>query len=615
MSHFRLKILFTLTFSLLLFSCVAKDKNTYITGNLLKVETQLILHNHSFELHNTVHPTSSKTIHFYITPCLDLPSLMVTNLTGHGLKYDISKSTSSYFVTVYSQGDSTIHIDYTVGLSKLPHSISHHVDKNQCFLLCETNLYPRNSDSSIPNNHILYTLTIKDTSPTYESYYPNNTSTSIIPPSIILGNFNRVDCNSTPTYIPKDIAYDKERLHYIVSQYKQSYAYYNHLFGASSQQANPPIFFLKRRGGYAVPYGIIVDQKFLTHPFTFDQTHVAHIVSHETAHLWWGITSAAPSFYMNETLADFSSNLYLDSHKIMDTKHIYSYNNLCVLNANLAPRDLASVALNDKQYKAYAYQKGPILLHELALKLGTDSLLSCMRNYYNASKHHYQKSSIKDLDTFLPADIQKEFQTDTNGTLTNWPDYYIQEVSHDQVIFGAHAVQFSEIVPVDITLADNTMVKDTLHFDSTTTEVTKHYAQEIKKVVLDGDFATNQSYLLNDLWVKNKSSIIYNKWEYAYGKEYQVFFDTLLTYLFTPENPSIKDIVAKKDIPFLAKAKHSLEQVHITGSIVFIQEKKHSFKIMVCFPHKTAFSNGYISGYYYKENGQITLQSIVRFAI
>ncbi len=613
MNYPHLKSQLVLIFSLLCISSVAKATNVPTTGTLLEVEAELKLHNNTLKLHNTVSSTTDQTVNFYITSDLNLSSLMITNHMGKDLKYDVNKSASSYFVTVQSQGDSKIQVDYDIRLSKIKHSISHWTDKNQCFLLPEVNLFPRNSNK-FSRNSTLYKVKVGDESNPYDSHYSSNDSYSTVLPSIILGNFNIVDCDHVLAYIPKDIVFDQKRLQYIVSQFKNSYKFYTNVFG-SAKITNHKIFFLNRRGGYAIPNGMVLSQKYITDQYRFNKASIARVVSHETAHLWWGITSSPKSHYMNESLAEFSSDVYLSSHNIIDTRSIYSDKNMHMLNANISPRDIASIELTDMFYRPFAYQKVPIILHELEMKLGLDTLLDCMKSYYTASKRELNNSQPVDLLKFIPTNVQQEFHNDLDGSLADWPDFYIHEVTNDKVIFRAHSVKFKESVPTEVTLENNTVVHDTLHFDSATTEVVKQYNHKIKQVVLDSKFATNQSCLLNDLWIKSKPSPIHNKWYIPYNKKYQTFFDTLITYLFTTDHPSIQEFVDKRNLAVLKKAKVKLENIDLTGTFVFVRGKKNYFKIMIGFPYKGQFKQGYVDGFYYEENGHIKLKSIKRFKI
>ena len=227
-----------------------------------------------------------------------------------------------------------------------------------------------------------------------------------------------------------------------------------------------------------------------------------------------------------------------------------------------------------------------------------------------AEKNSPNLSGFEEMISHFPATCQTELRQDVDGTLANWPDYSIKNVSGNTVIFQGHNICFPEIVPVTLTTDQNQIISDTLRFDVTTTEITRQYEDAIVKIIVDSDFATNQSELLNDLWTKDSGSFLENKWHQQYPPQYYTFFNSLLNYLFTPSTEGVDDIADKKIKSTLSAAKEKLMTMDLCNTLIHLRKSDQSFKIYLTINSGKRFVNGYIEGEFYEKDGIVYLKSI-----
>jgi hypothetical protein len=567
----------------------------------------------------TLDPDNVKesTVKFYLPSKHILSHLKITDEHGKKLKYRARTMMDISLIEVENdENNQTVIVDYHLDLSKTNSSIAYFRDDNQYFILPENSIFPRNNVGLKPDN-IHYTVKVTESASKYsyaKESLPGNFS---MPPCIIFGNFKIEQYKGVQVYIPADIEVNKERLDYIVSSISDSYNYYSEVFGKSILSQDIKVFFLNRRGGYTFQDGIILNQKYISGNNSFANDEITGVVAHETAHLWWGTGVMTKSFAITEGLAEFSSNFYLTDNE-KQSFNIYSYkNSIVALNTSVKPANIDSLNVFDENYKTIAYSKLPVIFHEAELKIGRDDVLKALKSFYTAEKQSSKLCGFENIVSHFPTDYQDELRKDVDGTLENWPDFYVRDVSGNTVVFKGDHIHFGEIVPVELTTDKNEIIRDTLYFDAENNEIEKCYNNDILKIIIDSDFSTNQSVLLNDLWSKDTTSLLDNKFRQTYEPEYRIFFDTLLNYLFTKEDVSIVDMIDRKNVSFLSEGKKKLKEANVKahGSCIKINTKSRYFKIVVTYSHKDGFENGYIEGLFYEQDNSLRLKSFKRIKI
>ncbi len=608
-------ILFAFSFFI---SCQALNNFNIDAGNINGIYSEVTLVGDQLHLCNKLTQRTDGTpdglLRFYLPSDQVLRKLEISNERGEKIKYSLTRGDGITMIEVMTDAETqNFIVDYDVDLRKLKPSITFQHGKNQLFILPETSIFPMNHIEPTPDN-IEYTVKVSESAEKYSYAKQTTAGNASIPPTIIYGNFRIVELDGVKVYIPSDINVNKEALDYVVSCIISAYNYYTKIYGKSVLSEDLKLFFLNRRGGYTFQDGIILSQKYISAD-TVIHDDLVKLISHEIAHLWWGIGVKTKSWSIAEGLAELSSDLYLMEKEQRNSKSIYSYKNSMVLDSNMKPEDIENLSLFNANYRTIAYNKLPIIFHEAELKIGRNNLINALSSFYMTRKNTSKLSGFEEMVSHFPAAYQIELRKDVDGTLENWPDYYIKSVSGNTVVFQGNNINFPETVPIKLTTDQNQIISDTLQFDVATNEIVKQYQNNIVEIIIDSDFTTNQSVLLNDLWVKNSKSILDNKWLHAYPPEYHTFFNSLLSYLFTETNVRIDDIIDKNSRTPLSAAKKKLMNLDIYGSYLKIRKQNQYFKITVTFNTKGGFENGFIEGYFYEKDNIICLKSIERIKI
>lgn len=616
----KITIAFTSFVPFVFISCLSLISPKVGAGNIDHIYSEVALRNNMLDVHNKVtfhvEKDDEGCIEFYLHNGMAISNLKVTNMDGEKLKHSITKIGDNRFIEVDVEKEfREIMVHYSLDLSGMKPSISHFRDNDQCFILPEKSIFPTNNAEFVPDNQ---KYTIKFTEPEKKYQYTHDISFthSFMPPTLICGNFNVIPYKGVMVHVPSDIIYDKENIDAIVSSILDSYIYYSTVFGENNLK-DINVFFLKRRGGYTFQDGIILDQKYVSGKNPVDDD-LAHLIAHEIAHLWWGIRVRAKSWAITEGLAEFSSDFYLIEKRNQDPKTIYAYKNNMVLDSDIKPENIDDLKLSNPYYKAFAYHKMPIIFREMELKMGRSNLIKAFQRFYLYEKDSQKLCGFEEIIKHFPIDYQAELRKDLDGT-KKWPDYFIEEISGNVVVFKGNNIYNQEIVPVELVTDKNKIIHDTLFFNVESKEITKSYDNNIVRIVIDKDFNTNQSILLNDFWSKDGVSLLDNKWFYSYNEKDRMFFDSLLNYLFTKNgDASIINTADAKNKSLMSKSKKELERINIKiyGSFLKIRKQDKYFKITVTFTSKSEFKNGYIEGYYYtKDDGSMHLRSIKRIKI
>ena len=605
-----ISILFVISF---LITCKAANISTATPGNIKGINSEIILTGNQLHLSNKLTLQEDDVIRFYLPLYHFLSNLEISNAQGEKIEYNLTKAKNGVMIEIEAGAETqNITVDYDMDLRKLKPSISFQQDKNQLFLLPETSVFPTNYINFTPDI-IEYAVTASDAEGKYSYAKQTALGNAFCPPALIFGNFRIVESDGVKVYIPDGIHVNKEALDYAVSCISSAFNYFTAAFGKNELSDDIKLFFLNRRGGYALEDGIILNQEYISENNIKRKglaSVISHEIAHEIAHLWWGRGVKPTSTVMSEGLAELSTYLYLIENEQQNAKDIYSDKNIKVFASNLKPEDFRNVDLSNANYRTIAYNKLPIILHEAELKIGRDNLKKALSSFYMAEKNSPNLSGFEEMISHFPATCQTELRQDVDGTLANWPDYSIKNVSGNTVIFQGHNICFPEIVPVTLTTDQNQIISDTLRFDVTTTEITRQYEDAIVKIIVDSDFATNQSELLNDLWTKDSGSFLDNKWHQQYPPQYYTFFNSLLNYLFTPSTEGVDDIADKKLQSTLSAAKEKLMTMSLCNTFIHLRKSDQSFKIYLTINSGKRFVNGYIEGELYEKDGIVYLKSI-----
>lgn len=616
---FKRTVLISVLFASSFFiSCHALNILDMEPGNIHGIYSEVTLAGDQLHLHNNLTRRADSApyllLRFYLPSDRILRNLEISNEQGEKMKYSLSCEGDNTMIEVVIDAETqNFIVDYDVDLSKMKTSITFQRDKNQLFILPETSLFPKNQNELTPDN-IVYTVTVSGSAGLYSYAKQTTTIKASIPPTIIFGNFRIVELDGVKVYMPRDINVNKEALDYVASCIVSAFNYYTKIYGESILSEDIKLFFLNRRGGYTFQDGIILNQKYISTD-TVARNDLVKLISHEIAHLWWGIGVKTRSWSIAEGLAELSSDLYLIENVNNNSKSIYSHKNAIVLDSNMKPQDIENLNIFNTNYRAIAYNKLPIIFHEAELKIGREKLVNALSSFYIEKKKSSKLSGFDEIINHFPAAYQTELRKDVDGTLENWPDYYINSVSGNTVVFRGDNINFPETVPVELTTDQNEVISDTLHFDTATNEIVKQYHNNIVKIVIDSDFITNQSVLLNDLWTKDSKSLLDNKWLHAYPPKYHTFFNSLLNYLFTDKDVRIDDIIDRNIKSSLSVAKKKLMNIDIYGAFLKIRVSNQYFKITVTFNTKEGFENGFIEGHFYEKENTLYLKSIERIKI
>ena len=597
---------------LLLMSYQSSDILNAQSGNINGIYSEVTLSEGQLHLHNKLTKRVDGTFRFYLPLSHALSNIKMSNEQGEEIKYNHSESNNIIIIEAVTDAETqNIIVDYDVDLRKLKPSISYQQDKNQLFILSETPIFPINHKKSTPDN-ITYSVKASDATGNYSYSKQSTKCNAFFPLPIIYGNFKIVESDGVKVHIPDDVRINKDVLDYTIACIVNSCNYYTKIYGENEFADDINLFFLNRRGGYALEDGIILSQEYISST-TVKHEELAELISHEIAHLWWGRGVKPKSTSISEGLAELSSDLYLIENEQWDSKNIYANKNNTILLSNIKPENIER--LSNANYKTFAYSKLPIILHEAELQIGRENLKKALSNFYLAEKNSSELAGFEEMINYFPTNYQLKLRKEIDGTLDNWPDYYIKSVSGNTVVFKGNNIYFPEIVPVQLITDKNEIINDTLHFNVAATEITRQYQHDIVKIIIDNDFAINQSELLNDVWRKNSNSILDNKWQQEYPAQHRTFFNSLLNYLFTETSVKIDNIVDKDSRSALSATKENLMKRNLYNAYFEINESNNHFKIMVTLNTSRGFENGFIEGQFYEKNNIINLKSIIRIKI
>ncbi len=501
-------------------------------------------------------------------------------------------------------------IDYDIDLEKFNSKINFYSDRNQFYILPEINIFPRNKNSF---KNIEYHIITSSNDYTYSNDSINkfiNTNC----PYVISGNFNIFKHDNIISYVPKDIDTNQEKLIEILSLINQSNKYFTKIFGESDLTSPLEVYFLKRRGGHGYSNGIILDQEYVSN--SSDKNASMPFIAHEVAHFWWGTSITAESPSITEGLAEYSADLFMGNQNNISLANIYAKKNIEVEVTQIKPVNFNELTPFSDNYRSISYKKIPIILHELEFKLGKEKLIENLRRFYSITNKTNAFFSYQDLvNVFQNEGIKEEFNSDTGNQIQNWPDFYIKNVSNNSIEFSSENILFDEIVPVEIFSDKNEIIQDTLYFNEKNNSIKKQYQNNISKAIIDKDFNTNQSLLINDVWVNERIDLLDSKYPMFYEEKYYLFTNKLVEYLFNDKKININDITDKKNEEFLVKTKEKLKIVKTNGFNLLLNKKKRYFKIFVSFIYKDKHHVGYIDGYYTNVDDTIILKSLNRINI
>ncbi len=587
-------------------------------GNINKIYSEIILTGDQLHLCNKLtkrtDDISDRLFRFYLPLGRILSNLVISNEQGERMEYNLSEIDNIRVVDVVTKAeDQNITVSYDVDLRKLKPSISFQKNKNQLFILSESPIFPTNHAKLTPDN-IEYTVNASDAEGKYAYAKQSASCKAFFPLPIIYGNFKTIESSGVKAYIPNDIHVNKEALDYAISCAINARNYYTKIYGSNEHAEDVKLFFVNRRGGYALEDGIMLNQEYISTDAIM-QNELAWVISHEIAHLWWGRGVKPKSTAMSEGLAELSSDLFLIESELGSPKSIYSNKNSIVMQSKVKPVAIENLTLYNANYKTIAYSKLPIILHEAELYIGRDNLKKALSDFYMAEQKSSTLSGFEEMIGYFPASYQARLRKEIDGTLDNWPDYCIKSVSGNTVVFQGDNINFLEMVPVKLTTNQGEVINDTLYFDTSAAEITKQYQSDIVKIIIDSDFATNQSEHLNDMWVKNSNSILDNKWQQEYSEQYHTFFNSLFSYLFTETPVKIDELVDKDYQSTLASTKEKLMGFDIHTAHFKINKSNNQFKITVIRNAGDSLNGGFIEGYFYEKNNRIYLKSLGRIRI
>lgn len=565
---------------------------------------------------NKANQQDDEAVYFYLPSTRLMDSLEVKSNQGEKMKFTVKDcGTSSLIELRVAGGSDFLEVKYALDLNKMNAAISYHRDDNECFILPEESIFPKNNRELAPDN-ISYTLKVTDANKKY-SYLKEipNSQFLLMPPCVIAGNFTVMQYGRVKAYIPVNLEVDYDQLKTITSTLADSYDYYSTIFGKSHLPEDLNLFFLHRRGGYAHSDGIILDENMiLKTQVPFNDYDLTHVIAHEVAHLWWGWGVMSSAWALNEGLAEYSTDLYLSDKCHYTQRKIYALKNFSLIFSNITPVNIEEPSLfnNAKNYKLIAYKKLPILFHEAELKVGRGNIIKALKQFYLVQKEKHPVYSMADFLAAFPDTYQDELRQDIDGTLKSWPDFYVKKATDKSVVFQGDHVVYEEVVPVELLTKEKKVVLDTLHFSAKNKEITRTYQDSIIQIIIDKDFSTNQALLLNDCWSNDAIYRSDNKWPESNEPKYHDFSNKLLSYLFTEEAISIDSFAEKQNSSFLVKAKNILDKMHLWGYYLIVHEKEKRFEISIAYTSNNNFHKGYISGFFSEDNNFVRLKSLGR---
>lgn len=539
---------------------------------------------------------------FFLLPGHLLDSLKVMDASGVELHYEVVAGRGSTFVEMAMPANRKLRVDYNINLKEMKSTISHRRGDNQYFILIETPILPLNG-ALLGVEKIHYKVDIVQTGGKYSHTRTAAPGYYYFMPPLLFGNFNIAQYDGVKVYTPVDIKVEKKNVDYIASLVKDSYDYYTRVFGKSVITDDIEVYFLDRRGGYGLPHGIILSQEYAgqTNDITKDED-VAHVVSHEIAHLWWVIGVMGENGGITEGLAELSCDLFMMDSDPELSRSRYMDKNKTVRTADVTPADIVTLGSYGKKYKATAYNMLPIIFHETELKIGRGGLLASLGSLYQAEAGLGRLCSFADIVSHFPEEVRGELAKDLDGTLEAWPDYYVKNASGKKVVFGANNVYFREVVPVELTTLRNATIRDTLYFDAGSAEITKRYKQDIGKIVIDPGFATVQSVVTNDFWSKGEKTFFSNKWQGPCEQKYINFADSMLRYIVGQGQIAKEELFGDEmTMSILDAYREAMRQrkVVVNEAVVTVRPEDKFFKITIV-RQNDKYTNEAIRGSYYE---------------
>lgn len=578
----------TLTLVCCSWSCSSPEQ---LKGNIQSLNVKVDLQSDVLIMNLLISPIDGGTVRFKIPAYKQIQIDFLHNEEHQ----DVSFTNEAGYYTVKAD---SVNLQYKVNLQAIEQSISSIFNLGQCIFLPESGFLPTNGDTSLIDYSIEYAESIEQ----YE-YHPGKCryKQTLLPPSIILGDFLPVKKGNVTFYLPPDKQVLGSLIDSIASYTNLICEYYSRVLGPNSLSNDLSIFFVRRRGGYSSHEGILLSEDFLFKEIGFD---FISVLSHEIAHLWWGIGVNMISWSLGEGLSEFSSMQFL--RYLYGNNQIIRDKNISLLEDVGGPQNVEMVTPGDSFYRSYSYQRLPILLNEISNKTGVDHFNHSLYRLFSEYSVSKNVLTINDLVSFFPRDISDDVCAKMKGLVKNWPDYYISEVSGCRVVLAGAFLFFSETIPVEVAFKDGRIIEEHITLSPTCDIVRKEYDGEIAHVVIDPCFITNQSNTLNDSWSLNRSDSQTFKWQFDYPPRYRHFESYLEELLFSQK---VQPEIENKSLEFL---RNKLSSLSVDGSLFCANPETGYFTWYVAFIHKEDKGIGWVKGTFYDDGSKIELRSIKR---
>jgi len=351
------------------------------------------------------------------------------------------------------------------------------LDKNSFFLKKRFDI-----DITLPSGYNLIYPNIQDLNTCYYSA-----------PPIIAGEFIKKRNNGFKTFYPKEDKEFSEKVNNIINVADLTFEFHKKIFGVKNK---PKLVFIPLKKGL---YGRTFENIILLSSSLYKKEMSNRLVSHEMAHIWWGEGGLTfKNKILTEGVAEFMALEFLKSQGEFDfVEHLLNMKFYQIEGAR-SMNDITNIGKDNSRKKMYSYDFAPLIFNLAQSK--NPNFYYKLAEFYKKSKNK-RNTNIQELEEFL---LKNNFDKLVENK--NLSDFFIRDVSESSI--AIHGITDSkQDVIVKFIDKNNNSSFDTLSFSSDKSVFYKDISN-IKKVVIDPDFKTLQYSRLNDIWIKNESSLL-----------------------------------------------------------------------------------------------------------
>lgn len=388
-------------------------------------------------------------------------------------------------------------------------------------------------------------------------------------PPIIAGDFNYSEINGFKTYNLRKDDNKRAKMEKVIEVVNNAYEFFQKKY--PKKESKPKIIFVPLDGplgGRTLQDVIVFDSSILNDTINSEKK----LISHEVAHLWWGVDGVRfKNDFYNEGIAEFMSLKFLESigesdyvKKTINTKHYR-------IEGILDDKEVFTNKKLDQSEKGILnYDFTPLLFINAD---DNDKLYNSLSDFYKKFDSSEKFIAIEELDNHLKRNGLKPIVEE--GI---FPDYFFVEDDNHIYIKGLNCNNKK----IEVEFTDNNNVKTTkiYSFSSKNTEY-KLDTKNNKQIVIDPNYKVLQFSRLNDIWLNDEKSVFAKNRYFTIeetNKEVLAKSTKVLDYLVSQNNAIINDLTCEDNLWLIdkidrLKAKTSKDkEIILTGASTYLRE-------------------------------------------